>query len=266
MENQSPLSSLGSEAHNVPSEYQIYCKYLLARKRGFPLLDATPHENLPPEYRARGICIGDVGRVTAEGGWDFFFNIYLSAEDDIHLPENGLPTGFSPLPPYNPSEVYTKNIPSGHVTSISVQGHSAELDTGCQRPDGALLALPYGSRQQRLQNTKAMKQLAIQNAESWYEYVNQQRGRDLINGGLYLITGCEKSSSGGMATFQNISNNFDISFTPRPDGDGHTTPYHFFGLGEHPAQTHIFSSGEDRTQSHTVFLYGFSISLGEGIS
>ncbi|KAJ7843054.1 hypothetical protein B0H14DRAFT_2265648, partial [Mycena olivaceomarginata] len=52
---------------------------LLHQKRGFPLYDPGPRQTLPQEYRNTGVAIGDVGRITPEGAFDFFFNIYLPA-------------------------------------------------------------------------------------------------------------------------------------------------------------------------------------------
>ncbi|KAJ7463646.1 hypothetical protein FB451DRAFT_1042801, partial [Mycena latifolia] len=61
-----------------------YCSQLLRRGRGFPLYVPGPQRNLPREYQRQGVAIGDVGRVTPEGIFDFFFNIYLDADDPIN--------------------------------------------------------------------------------------------------------------------------------------------------------------------------------------
>ncbi|KAJ7807128.1 hypothetical protein B0H14DRAFT_2179246, partial [Mycena olivaceomarginata] len=76
-------------------ESDIYCIKLLRKKRGFPLYDPEPRRTLPLEYRRKGIEIGDVGRITPEGSFDFFFNIYLPADHPIN--NNDIPEGFSPL-------------------------------------------------------------------------------------------------------------------------------------------------------------------------
>jgi hypothetical protein len=66
-----------------------------------------------------------------------------------------------------------------------------------------------------------MRRYAAKNAESWYKHVNapEGRGRRLVNGFLYLITGCEKSQSWGMATFQNVAaeKEFQLLFKPQTD-------------------------------------------------
>ncbi|KAJ7067230.1 hypothetical protein C8F01DRAFT_663039 [Mycena amicta] len=256
------------------SENEIYCKNLLRWKRGYPLLNSTPQANLPAEYRRRGISIGDVGRVTPEGGFDFFFNIYLPENHPIN--DNYIPDGFCPLNRFDARDVSTDAIRRGSVVSESVQPHCPDLDAdhielqfSCEGPSGALLALPYGSQLEKLQNIEAMRRYAAQNAESWYRYVNERRGRRLVNGGLYLITGCEKSYCGGMATFQNVApgRDFDISLAPLANSDG-SIKYRF--LRGDPARTRAFSTprpagNHTDPANHTVFLHGFTISLGEGI-
>ncbi|KAJ7725745.1 hypothetical protein B0H14DRAFT_2410526 [Mycena olivaceomarginata] len=69
----------------VYSESGIYSNLLLNQGRGFPLYRPEPRTNLPKEYKQTGVAIGDVGRVTADGGFDFFFNIYLPADDPINV-------------------------------------------------------------------------------------------------------------------------------------------------------------------------------------
>ncbi|KAJ7821927.1 hypothetical protein B0H14DRAFT_2454884, partial [Mycena olivaceomarginata] len=77
-------------------ESEIYCSQLLRQKRGFPLYDPEPRQTLPQEYQQSGVAIGDVGRITPNGAFDFFFNIYLPADHPIN--DNDVPENFSPLP------------------------------------------------------------------------------------------------------------------------------------------------------------------------
>jgi hypothetical protein len=83
-----------------------------------PLYVPEPRVNLPAEYRRRGVAIGDVGQVTPEGSFDFFFNIYLSANHPINI---DAPEDFVPLPLYDPSDVAHKDFdPGNYVSSFSV--------------------------------------------------------------------------------------------------------------------------------------------------
>jgi hypothetical protein len=98
------------------SESEIYCNQLLRRKRGFPLYVPGPRQNLPSEYQARGVAIGDVGRVTPEGIFDFFFNIYLPPDDPInaHIPED-----FSPMSQYTSVDILDLDYEPGNYVSTS---------------------------------------------------------------------------------------------------------------------------------------------------
>ena len=58
----------------------------------------APSSHLPVAYRTHGIRVGDVGAVTANGAFDFMFNI---CRHDDQLPANPveLPVGFKHLTP-----------------------------------------------------------------------------------------------------------------------------------------------------------------------
>lgn len=65
--------------------------------RGRPMWIPQANRNLPKEYRAQGVLIGDVGIFTPEGAFDFLFNILLAPSDPIN--PRRLPQGFTPLSP-----------------------------------------------------------------------------------------------------------------------------------------------------------------------
>jgi hypothetical protein len=81
----------------VQRSCDIYYRHLAVKGRGSPLWQTEPSSTLPNIYRRRGIAIGDVGIITAFGGFDFMFNICLPATHPIN--QAGLPAGFSPLYP-----------------------------------------------------------------------------------------------------------------------------------------------------------------------
>jgi hypothetical protein len=100
------------------SDCEIYCNQMLRRKRGFPLYVPEPPRNLPTEYRKIGIQIGDVGRVTPEGIFDFFFNIYLPADHPIN--DNDVPENFYPLPwHYSSKDVFDLSYAARSCLSTS---------------------------------------------------------------------------------------------------------------------------------------------------
>ncbi|KAJ7922292.1 hypothetical protein B0H13DRAFT_1477925, partial [Mycena leptocephala] len=180
------------------SESGNYSSQLLSQGRGFPLYVPRPRINLPVQYKREGVAIGDVGRVTSDGNFDFFFNIYLPADHPINA---NVPEGFVPLSPYDPIDVDHSDFdPAAHVTMYS-SAPGGEFVFNCEGPKGAVLALPHGAHLEKLENLVSMRQYAAKHAESWYKYVNETRGRGLVNGSLYLITGCEKAKSWGMASF-----------------------------------------------------------------
>ncbi|KAJ7471529.1 hypothetical protein B0H11DRAFT_2040381 [Mycena galericulata] len=268
-----PPISLGATSDY--SESEIYWTQLLRQKRGFPLYVPGPQITLPPEYLRNGICIGDVGRVTPEGAFDFFFNIYLPADHPIN--QNDVPEDFVPLAPYLPQDLLRLYFDPGHCVStplVQREQYRGPLDFpggkfvfNSFEPTGAILALPYGSQMERLGTVGMMRRYAANNAESWYKYANQTRGRELANGSLYLITGCEKAKSWGMASFRDVvtapHDKFQLVFTPTADADA-GYKYRWYTGPAH--QKHADAPSIDGTPlNQSTFIHAFAISLGEGI-
>ncbi|KAF7374410.1 Pleiotropic drug resistance ABC transporter protein [Mycena sanguinolenta] len=255
----------------IYSESRNYCSHLLRQGRGFPLYVPGPKVNLPPEYRRRGIAIGDVGRVNSEGSFDFFFNIYLPANHPINA---YAPEDFVPLSPYDPIDVYHHEFePGDFVSSPSVTEISSEFPEfpggefafSCREPTGAVLTLPHGAHLEKLENLESMRRYAAEHAESWYKYVNGTRGRGLVNGNLYLVTGCEKPQSWGMASFHDVSlqNEFQLLFRPTAAAD---SGYRYRWQGIHCRRKQADPPLDDETPpNQTTFIHAFAISVGERI-
>ncbi|KAJ7672788.1 hypothetical protein B0H17DRAFT_1243486, partial [Mycena rosella] len=244
---------------DAPAESEIYCNQLLRQRRGFPLFVPEPQPNLPEEYQRTGISIGDVGRITPEGIFDFFFNIYLPADHPINA---NVPEDFSPLPLYSAADVlHLKFAPGNHV---STPLFSSIFPLSMSAPHGAVLALPHGAHSEKLENIGSMRQYVGQNAESWYRHVTGSRGRQLSNGSLYLVTGCEKARSWGMASFYNVREEvFQLRFRPT-DGPSIAHDYRWRGIN---ARRKSFNASpiDANTLNQTTFIHGLSISLGTGI-
>ncbi|KAJ7887806.1 hypothetical protein B0H14DRAFT_1220735 [Mycena olivaceomarginata] len=244
----------------VYSESGIYSNLLLSQGRGFPLYRPEPI-NLPTEYQRKGVAIGDVGTVTVEGDFDFFFNIYLSANDRINA---NVPADFVPLSLYHSGDIkkYSFN-PGNHVSTASIYKSSTvggAFVFNCTAPNGAVLALPHGADLEKLGKLAFMRQYAAKNAKSWYRYLNETRGCELVNGSLFLITGCEKARSWGMATFHDVlpQKEFQLSFQPTPEaGDCWEAP--------HCCYKHIYPPLNDSPLNQTTFIHAFTISLPETI-
>ncbi|KAJ7017415.1 hypothetical protein C8F04DRAFT_1156523 [Mycena alexandri] len=259
------------------SESEIYCNQLMRRRRGFPLYVPGPPENLPAEYRRHGVAIGDVGSITPEGIFDFYFNIYLPADHPIN--DNDVPENFYPLIPYA-SKSLTSLVydPGDSVSTSSIQKFispdefpGGDFIFSCAAPQGAVLALPYGAHLKKLNYLEPVREYVAAQAESWYEHINGVRGRGLANGSLYLVTGCEKAPSWGMASFYGTSDPFQVAFTQsaRASSDS-AVRYRWHGMHDHPgpSQHKRYDPSpiiNDAPLNQTTFIHGLSISLGVGI-
>jgi hypothetical protein len=109
----------------VYSESGIYSNLLLSQGRGFPLYRPEPQINLPAQYQWKGVAIGDVGTVTVEGDFDFFFNIYLPPEDPINT---DAPGDFVPLSAYPLRDIrHYDVVPGDHVSTASIDETSGSF-------------------------------------------------------------------------------------------------------------------------------------------
>ncbi|KAJ7303815.1 hypothetical protein DFH08DRAFT_53394, partial [Mycena albidolilacea] len=101
----------------VYSESGIYSNLLLNQGRGFPLYRPEPQKNLPAQYQREGVAIGDVGTVSVEGDFDFFFNIYLPANNPINI---DAPKDFVPLPAYPSRDIRDYDFDPGNHVSTAI--------------------------------------------------------------------------------------------------------------------------------------------------
>ena len=63
--------------------------------------------------------------------------------------------------------------------------------------------MPEGAYSEDLSNSSRLGQYIATHAEDWYKFVNGPRGREVQNGDLRVVIGCDKTTSWGMATFSN---------------------------------------------------------------
>ena len=57
---------------------------MLPYRYGFPLYFPQPKNSLPIEYQKHGIDIGDVGVITADGSFEYLFNIWRPRDDPLN--------------------------------------------------------------------------------------------------------------------------------------------------------------------------------------
>ena len=100
--------------------------------------------------------------------------------------------------------------------------------------EGAVLVMPQGAYAEDLANVSRFRQYLSANAESWYRYVNNVRGREARNGDVRLVVGCDKTSSWGMAAFKDsTARDFHLKFKPADQGGStRTCEWEYSGMIE----------------------------------
>ena len=63
--------------------------------------------------------------------------------------------------------------------------------------------MPQGARSQDLGNFARFRKYAAANVADWYKFANGPRGREAKNGDIHLVVGFDKTTSWGIATFVN---------------------------------------------------------------
>ncbi|KAK0433775.1 hypothetical protein EV421DRAFT_1690386, partial [Armillaria borealis] len=211
----------------------IYVPLLMTKGHGYPLWLPDPFSTLPPAYLRCGTQVSDLGYLTDDGGFAYLFNVCKDASDPINL--NRVPPDFVPvmgipdpgiqgrLEMHDKNSVITtaaveqKSI--GFAVSllyifrvllllISCSNVPAVLGAGCgfeftsSSSRAAILVLPDGGERYDSEHPLLLQEYAISNAHSWYKYFNGPgQGRQIRNGMLYLVTGCDKCHSWGNACY-----------------------------------------------------------------
>jgi hypothetical protein len=90
--------------------------------------------------------------------------------------------------------------------------------------EGAILTMPRGARSEDLRNKATFREYAAANIANWYRYANGPRGIEAKNGELRLVVGFDKTTSWGIATFANQTqqNSCRLKFGPS-EGDSAST-------------------------------------------
>jgi len=63
--------------------------------------------------------------------------------------------------------------------------------------------MPDGATAEDLLNHESVQKYIAKNAQSWYTYIREKRGRKVKNGDIRLVIGFDKVASWGIATFAN---------------------------------------------------------------
>ncbi|SJL08973.1 uncharacterized protein ARMOST_12349 [Armillaria ostoyae] len=223
----------------------IYPSLMLTQGHGYPLWYPRPPSNFPPDYVRRGTQIGDLGYLDAGGGFIYLFNVYKDAEDPVNLKR--VPPGFVPLKsaPGVREELgfHEKNLVIAIFKSMSSSTR------------GVVLVLPDGADRYDSENPGLLGEYAAANAHSWYQHLNGQ-GREIYNGTLYLVTGCDKSRSWATQCYVQTStpSKFTLSGVFRPREELLRTST---GTG----RSHKRDMTPGAMANQTIFLRGYSISV-----
>ncbi|KAK0447007.1 uncharacterized protein EV420DRAFT_1276391 [Desarmillaria tabescens] len=230
----------------------------MGHRHGFPLWFPDPDSNLPPSYQATGTRVGDLGYITDDGAFAYLFNVYAPADDPINVgrvpPTSNLCQGFLLL---IYSFVHSKNCTRSTMR--------VGFEFSCSSARAAILFLPDGAVRYNCNFPARLYEHAKTNAQSWYQYFNGEQGREIRNGSLYLVTGCDKCHSWGTACFHYPSDHHSVSLRFLIAGLGEVA-----GLISHrwEVQTGIHRRNHqcDATSNlanQTIFIRGFTISVRE---
>ncbi|KAK0186158.1 hypothetical protein F5146DRAFT_1069569 [Armillaria mellea] len=257
---------------------------------GYPLWTPEPDYSLPPAYVGKGICVGDVGIIRDDGGFDFIFNAFLEPNDPVHA--CGVPPNFSPLriESLNPirtiyfqhprdssvrsSHVSVKSVTLEASTEVpSIAGGGAGFEFTTSKDQAAVLMLPQGGTRFDHKYLSSMRNYALEHAHEWYEYINDPDylGREALNGSLCFVTGCDKTTTWGSAAMSRPSDTrqFLLRFLVRGLSDGRIALRSSWSTQEwtdtrlYPDQDIGMDASLPARENQAVFIRGFTISVRE---
>ena len=149
--------------------------------------------------------------------------------------------------------------PVGVATSYKFTSSSREA---------AFLALPDGASRHDLRNKVKFLQYAQANAMHWYQFANGRLGREAANGSLYLVTGCDKSTTWAAGSHSSASESNDLSFkfTIAKVGElGAAFNYSWDTDSSTTVRTGPeISNTQEEIQNQCNFIRGFRVSVREG--
>ncbi|KAF8624198.1 hypothetical protein AX17_007187 [Amanita inopinata Kibby_2008] len=198
----------------------------------------------------KGVRIGDVGRATPDGAFDFLFNICLPRDHPIN--PHVLPEGFETL-----------HLDRNDVSKQPLfDSRTQVLSDGINSDDGATLY--------EAENRNRFHDHASRHAASCYTYMNGRRARDVQNGSLYLITGCIKSKNWAVATVNQAKADCQLQFVTIDDGPDFQDDRGRCTVGPRHrwektggATARVGPRSPEESLNQCVFLRGYKIKLQE---
>ncbi|KZP12588.1 hypothetical protein FIBSPDRAFT_681498, partial [Athelia psychrophila] len=174
----------------------------LPMRYGYPLYYPEPLDSLPLELRKRGTSIGDVGIIKPDGLFQFAFNIF-TPQTDTTINRFGVPDGFREMRMDWDLEIsrlkhkHTKKseLMTEGTSTPSAAGFTIGYSVAESSSESAPLIMPDGAMGEDCTSIDEIRRYSIDHAPSWYEFINGKLHRAAPNGSLYVVTGCDKSTS-----------------------------------------------------------------------
>lgn len=131
---------------------------------------------------------------------------------------------------------------------------------------GAILVLPEGADREDLMTKEDFRIYAERNAARWYEYAKVTRRRAIPPNSLYLVTGCDKAKSWGLAAYRETAREVKCSLKLQA-----TLAADVSGAYNYKWEKHDSVEGRvvgdttlPRLRNQCVFVRGFTISFKQG--
>jgi len=134
--------------------------------------------------------------------------------------------------------------------------------------------MPDGATTEDLLNHKLVKKYIAKNAESWYTYIKEERGREVKNGDIRLVVGFDKVASWGIATFaSSVEEQVRLEFKTNDSDQAASRAYtwNFVGggsgrVGPHEEEMDDLrqpneSATESKLKNQTVFVRTLNFNL-----
>lgn len=255
-------------------DQDLYAQQLLLKGNGYPLWDPQPKRHFGDPSAPAGVAIGDVGIITADGGFDFLFNVCVPADHPIN--PRDLPSAFSPLSPQlSHTDIceFQEYAPGEYLASASVERVPSNngLAFECSGSEGAILILPDGAYHRDLVHSAfaRFRDYGLRNAQAWYRYISKTYG-NIENGDLHLVTGFDRAPSCGLAVYKNSGTQKSLlSFQGslgsehwEPSADGNYAKSKFVEKAREKSVAGIRSG---RSESLCLFVRTFTITVGESV-
>ena len=93
--------------------------------------------------------------------------------------------------------------------------------------------MPQGAYHEDLKNISRFRDYALTHAERWYQYANGPCGREVGNGELHMVTGCDKTTAWGIATYSYLQ-------SKRPEGSATLLSFEAVGNERHGLQPYAW--------------------------